>query len=144
MGGGHRTGRPSTEEECGVIIVIEDGDCKVQNWFGVMMVPGYMLAVIQFVSVSFHYHESLLRMKSFCSEPGCDERFLTKLRRQRHIKLSESSSKDLVTFSCSGSGFTGSLYCNGSHWLGDTRVCGGNERLTPHIIRYFFANSECR
>ena len=53
MGGGHRTGRPSTEEECGVIIVIEDGDCKVQNWFGVMMDPGHMLEVIQSVSVSF-------------------------------------------------------------------------------------------
>ena len=63
---------------------------------------------------------------SMISEPGCDERFLSKLRRQRHIRLPESSSEELVTFSCSGSGVTGSLYCNGSHWLGDTKLCGGN------------------
>ena len=46
------TGRPSIEEEFGVIIVIEDGGCKVLSWFGVIMDHGCMQEAIQFVSVS--------------------------------------------------------------------------------------------
>ena len=52
MDGGHLTGRPNIEEEFGVIIVIEDGGCKVQSWFGVIMDHGCMQEAIQFVSVS--------------------------------------------------------------------------------------------
>ena len=51
MVGVHLTERPSTEVESGVIIVIEDGGCMVQNLFGVMMDHGHMMVVILFASV---------------------------------------------------------------------------------------------
>ena len=37
-------------------------------------------------------------MTTNITEPGCDESFLTKMRSQRHLKVSESSSEDLIMF----------------------------------------------
>ena len=62
MVGGHLTGRPSTEVESGVIIVIEDGGCMVQNLFGVMMDHGHMMVVILFASVRLENLQLLLRL----------------------------------------------------------------------------------
>lgn len=61
------------------------------------------------------------------AEPGCD------LGRLAQLVSLEDGGRGHVTFSCDGEATRGSLYCNGSHWSGDTDTCGG-EILTRGLL----------